>query len=53
MIQVQEMQALFQSKMVVEHWNADLQTLHAISIAFQNRDLSQLTELIHSISFLK
>ena len=53
MIQVQEMQALFQSKMVVEHWNADLQTLHAISVAFQNRDLSQLTELIHSISFYK
>lgn len=45
------MQALFQNHMVVEHWNAELEILRAISIAFQNRDLSQLMDLLQTISF--
>ena len=48
---VSEMQALFQNHMVVEHWNQELEILHSISVAFQNRDLSQLTELLQTISF--
>lgn len=45
------MQAIFQNHLVVENWNEDMKILHAISIAFQNRDLSQLNSLLQEISF--
>lgn len=50
-VQISEMQAIFQNHLVVENWNEDMKILHAISIAFQNRDLSQLNSLLQEISF--
>lgn len=46
-----EMQAIFQNHDVVENWDADIEVLHSISTAFQNRDLSELNKLLQTISF--
>lgn len=46
-----EMQAIFQNHDVVENWDADIEVLHSISKAFQNRDLSELNKLLQTISF--
>lgn len=45
------MQAIFQNHDVVENWDADIEVLHSISTAFQNRDLSELNKLLQTISF--
>lgn len=46
-----EMQAIFQNHDVVENWDDDIEVLHSISTAFQNRDLSELNKLLQTISF--
>lgn len=45
------MQAIFQNHIVVENWSDDMEIMHSISVAFQNRDLSQLNALLQNISF--
>ena len=42
---------MFQNHIVIENWNEDINILHLISKAYQNRDLKQLIELITTISF--
>ena len=42
---------MFQNHIVIENWNEEINILHLISKAYQNRDLKQLIELITTISF--